>query len=326
MKLLFLTEGTRITGYGHVSRIKSLLQAATSLNLATKVIGNFDSTALEMLSSFDPVDYPWTSEIVAYQSEFSNADIVIIDSYEANTATYQKIKNIIQDQCILIVVDDFARIDYPEGVILNYSIGAQKKLYQNQTGAKKYFLGPKYALLSNLFWNCRRFNVNIREIATNITINFGGVDKNNFGRMTFQSLKKEFPEFNFHVISASDQFHDEVDLNIKISKFVSQEELIKSIQQADIFISASGHTTYEIAALGTPMIAVLSAENQKINHIGWANYGIPTADATSANYAELIQHAVRRLLPAEVRHKLSKKLRKLVNFEGSISFLKAIGV
>lgn len=81
-----------------------------------------------------------------------DTNIVIIDSYLAGIKNYEIV---CQNKKHALFIDDFNRLNYPCGHILNGSIGIDEKYYSKKEGLI-YLLGTKYIPLRKPFWNIEK--------------------------------------------------------------------------------------------------------------------------------------------------------------------------
>lgn len=328
MKLLILTEGTQRSGYGHISRMKSVAQAARHLNWSVHVAGIFDDRGFEIIKDFDSTLMPWQNDVTNPVKACGDSDLVIIDSYLASEKTYQKIHGSLSGKTVLACVDDYNRIDYPPCTVLNYSVGATPELYTNQTGQKRYFLGPQYALLSEPFWTEVAYHPKPEAVTPlKITVTLGGADTEHIGLRTAKAIASHFSDFHIHLISPLDGSQMTLDnkcSTVSTYKFMPQNDLRDLFLSSAFCVSAGGHTTYEIGSTGSPMIIVQTAENQRINAAGWRKFGYPVIDSSESNYENHLLHSVHRMTDATYRSTLAMRLKGLIRPDGCLNFLRSV--
>ena len=263
MKVLILTEAGAQSGLGHIMRCLAIADAFKSKNIDVKVILQTDQQELIQLSSYI-VLYDWINSPV--NNILENTDVVILDSYLANEDKYKSI-------CVSVkfcaYIDDYTRIDYPNGVVLNSSIYAPNLKYPQREGLY-YLLGRGYHPLRSVFSFLYNEKV-INDKIDSILVTFGGADDNNQTKRILKLLVSKFPNLKKNVIigpafSNVESIIFERDKNTLFYYSPCSEEMLELMMNSDIAISSGGQTLYELARVGVPTIATLEAENQ-INNI-----------------------------------------------------------
>lgn len=253
MKVLFCTEGGGSSGFGHISRSIALYQAFSERGVNAAIYVNCDNDATSLLRGTRFKRCDWTDKRSGFFSAIEGADIVIIDSYRAGRAFYKRVAGSAK---LAVYMDDYKRLEYPPGVVSNGAILAEKMHYPKRCGIT-YMLGSDYQPLRKEFWNVPDKNVK-RNIKT-ILVTFGGSHLPDFMEELCEFIKKKC---SLSVIP----------IDPRIRK-VNASGMRDSILEADLAVCAGGQTTYELARCGTPAIAVLFAENQSWNIIGWRKKG-----------------------------------------------------
>ena len=122
MKVVILTEGTRNTGYGHLTRCLSIYQAFEEKVITPIFIAHCDARGVEILSDVHLFCFNWLDEQKRLFELVDGSDLLIIDSYLAPAVVYVDLSlRVVRS----VYMDDFLRIDYPKGVIINGTIGAE---------------------------------------------------------------------------------------------------------------------------------------------------------------------------------------------------------
>ncbi len=274
MRGLILTEGGRSIGYGHVTRSLSIYQALKEAGIKVKLIVNGDSSVMSLLNgvSYEMLDWLRGEDVL---KEFSKtfSSFIFIDSYIAPYEFYEKASAIF---CLKIFVDDFNRLKYPEGTILNGSIYANTIKYNSKN---RLLLGPKYTPLRKPFWVVGEKPINDR--VERILITFGGTDTTKvITERVVELLAHEYPELE-KVIIMGEGNNGKGTEDLKrlygpyIEIFISPDaEKIKELMyNSDIAISGGGQTLYELARVGVPTIGVCLAKNQEMNLVYWEKSG-----------------------------------------------------
>jgi len=271
MSVFILTEVGKNIGFGHLSRCISICQSFQQRNIVPKTIlnikGNYD---LNLNQKY--IDFDWINEKDRLFKIINNSDVVIIDSYLAPISLYQKISSTVK---IKAYIDDYQRLDYPEGIIINPSIFAEKLIYPKKEHTD-YLLGSKYIPLRREFWYVpkRIIGNHIKQIL----ITFGGEDIKNMTPKILNSIIKLKTDIKIVVIigkgfNHNDQIKKLENNRIKLIHDSSSEIIKSNMFESDLAISAGGQTLYELARCGIPTIIISTARNQENNTRGWLKAG-----------------------------------------------------
>jgi len=271
MSVFILTEVGKNIGFGHLSRCISICQSFQQRNIIPKIIlnikGNYD---LDINQKY--IDFDWTKETDRLFKVISNSDVVIIDSYLAPISLYQKISLSVK---IKAYIDDYQRLDYPEGIIINPSIFAEKLIYPKKEHTD-YLLGSKYIPLRREFWYVPKRIIG--NYIKQILITFGGEDIKNMTPKILNSIIKLKTDIKIVVIigkgfNHNDQIKKLENNRIKLIHDSSSEIIKSNMFESDLAISAGGQTLYELARCGIPTIIISTARNQENNTRGWLKAG-----------------------------------------------------
>ncbi len=318
MKISIITEGFDNTGYGHITRCISLYQAFEERNISPQLYINGDEKSKSFLYNFNYELIDWLAHPAQLIKKIINSDIVIIDSYHASKEFYENISRFTK---ILLMIDDYMRIDYPEGIILNGSINAELLPYPEKTNTI-YLLGTKYIPIRKAFWN--NPNRKYKNNPNTILITFGGQDIRNLTLPVLKAVRDYASDLKINVVFGNKN-HEK--LNDYKSKYpdvefyfaIKEEEMKNLMLNCDIAITAAGQTLYELAATGTPTIAVAVAENQKKNINEWHNAGfiLEPIFFNDINCIKKIIEQLEKLKSIRLRKKIGNNGKLKVDGKGS---------
>ena len=156
---------------------------------------------------------------------------------------------------LAVFFDDYNRIHYPPGVVVNGSIGAETLPYPRDK-AVKYCLGPAYIPLREEFRERRKKP--LRRNIRGILITFGGTDTGGLGERLAAFLRRPGGP-KIVVFGAGKRF--------------SAAAVRRAMLASDVCVTGCGQTTYELASCGVPAVGVGFAGNQKLNIKGWVKNG-----------------------------------------------------
>jgi len=181
MNIFIITEGSNTGGTGHLTRCISLYQAFEEKGITPEFIVNGDATAADLLRGKKHTIFNWLKEKERLFDMVRGADITIIDSYMADRDIYEEISRLTSTP---VYLDDNNRLDYPDGIVINGTIGAERS---DQTTKKEItrLLGTRYIPLSN---SMERVDELLAEVEKNNIIAMVGYNQ----RFTagIQELKK----------------------------------------------------------------------------------------------------------------------------------------
>lgn len=272
MKVFILTEGGKGIGFGHITRCSALCDALEENKIRPYFVVNGDKSIEALLNGKRNKIFNWLKAKKQLFKILAGADIVIIDSYLARVSFYQEISKIVK-RCVYL--DDNKRVDYPEGIVVNGSIYAEEMDYPKREGLT-YLLGAKYAPLRKEFWNvaAKKIKKNVKSAM----IFFGGCDTRNIALMVLRFLVRYYPDLKkkiligegFKSIKEIEKFEDK---HTDFIYFPDARKVKEIMLEADIAVSASGQTLYELARIGVPTIAIIVSKNQLNNARGWDRAG-----------------------------------------------------
>ena len=170
------------------------------------------------------------------------ADISVIDSYHCSYLDYLNISKLSK---LSLFIDDYNRIKYPKGVLLNISFEAKKIVKQSKT---LNLLGVDYVPIREEFLNRKR---NLKHIL----IILGGVD---FFNISLKIEKLNLPYQT--LIVTTNQMIARNSKNVLLNPSVTQ--LAEAFANSILAISGAGMSLYELNYLGVPTIAIKIAKNQ----------------------------------------------------------------
>jgi UDP-2,4-diacetamido-2,4,6-trideoxy-beta-L-altropyranose hydrolase len=337
--LLVRADADANRGTGHVMRCLALAQAWQARGGSVVFISRCDSAALREriqtagvdlvpLELGDTVD----AEIETTLSLLAKRDMALLalDGYHINLEQQQSLRVAGHP---LLVIDDNAHLDgYHADILLNQNLGAAQLNYQCNSDTT-LLMGPNYAMLRPefSFWR-RRFRA-VRGVARKILVTLGGSDPNNFTLRVIHALARlgtsgldvriVVGPANPHLA----QLREAVDsLSLPIQLLTQAPDMASLMAWADLAVSATGTTCWELACLGLPAISVVLAENQKriaeeldamevVQNLGW--YDDVSVDRLATALDVLVYSSFRRL-------RMSQRGRVLVDGRGADRVVQAL--
>jgi spore coat polysaccharide biosynthesis predicted glycosyltransferase SpsG len=315
MDILIAVSGGTSIGFGHITRCLSVYQAFSENRSAfggeeqrtipfLAVQGDDTVKDIVVSTNYQLINWIHNPELLFELRK--QYDVVIIDSYEPSVEVYTYI---VQKARIGIYFDDYNRIEYPPGIVINGNVSSEEYTYPSKDGVT-YLLGPKYIPLRKEFWDIPEKEINPEM--KKILILFGGTKQSEFLHKIHKFLIEKY-RFSVNSIDTS-------------GKRYNATEILHCMQEADICISGGGQTLYELARIGVPTIGICLSENQRTNlehlhqlgcidYIGWYN---------DENLFHKLEISLKQLQSYTVRQKYSETGKALVDGNGARVIVQAI--
>lgn len=319
MRVFILTEAGQKVGFGHLSRCSAAYHAFRQRGIKPLMLVNGDQGISGFLKDINHEVFDWLGNFQELLSRIAGADIVFIDSYLADLAKYQDIAASVS---LIACVDDYKRIRYPQGVVINGLIYAPQMKYPSGKGVE-YLLGARYAFLRKAFWSAtvRKTSPEIK----NIFMTFGGSDFLNLAPQALSKVIERYPDAGKTIVVS--QFYKNIDAvkkaadkNTRIVMDATEAEMKRLMLKADVAVSASGQTLSELAVLGVPGVAVCVADNQRHNWKAWTKRGFIAAKPNGSSIVKGLSH----LRSMTVRKRVSSQLRKSISASGAFKIVDAL--
>ncbi len=318
MKVSIVTEGSHTIGYGHITRCLSLYQAFEARNIIPSFYINGDSTFKNLLKDVNYEIINWVEEKELFFNKINDSDVVIVDSYLANKNFYEKIS---LSTPLPLFIDDYKRLDYPSGIILNGSINGKELDYSTKND-QTLLLGTKYTPLRKEFWDIP--DKQTRLSIHSILITFGGQDVHNLTPRILKVIVRNYPDIKKKVVIGGgfqnvDQIIKAKDKLTEIYTTPSATEMLNLMLECDVAISAAGQTIYELAQVGIPTIAIAVADNQKNNLAGWVKEKFIDSELTylQPNLENRLLLRLANLKRKQIREELSRIGKQKVDGTGA---------
>jgi UDP-2,4-diacetamido-2,4,6-trideoxy-beta-L-altropyranose hydrolase len=304
MSIIILTEAGKNIGFGHLTRCVALSQAILERNLKAKFYIHCEGSIGNFAEGLDYEIYNWMENIDNILESAMASDGVIIDSYLAGKHIFDGLSEMTKGH--LLMLDDYSRLEYPSGILLNPSIFGSDFDYSNIDNIE-YFTGSEYIVLRKAFWDVEDITINDR--VEKVCIMFGGMQRYALIDKICETLTNSFPV--------------DIDVVDPYKKSLNASEMKEVMNTTDIVISGGGQTTYELVRTGVPSIGICLAENQQRTLETWGRLGI--MDYTDNNDREDcvkdIQCLFEELLSPREREKRSMKARKIVDGQGAVRII-----
>jgi len=331
VRVAFRTGGGRRIGLGHVRRCLSLALALRGLGVQSLFLLDGDSDVCEVVAAAgcEPrrIRPEYDAEDTIRECRDYGADVMVADSYAFSTPYVLGLGEAVR---VVAVFDDLADRDLPVNLVINGSAGAEQLRYCG-VAQTAYLLGPQYIVLRPEFAVMPART--IADRVERVVITVGGSDPNNLTVQLMQWATRALgPVMQDVVVGPLFENREAIqaEADIAVGAVVLHEDpqnMRRLMLDTDLALCGGGQTTYELAATGTPTIAIRIAENQTVNLKGLSASG-SLIWAGNANDADLEAKVARELKAlagdAARRAAMSQQGRMLVDGQGAVRVAGAI--
>ena len=321
VNLLLRADGGTEIGYGHLVRTSAVAEAVLEANGSVTVV----TTTLEAAADV----FPGSVDLVAIDSRDDPApfvdvvddlspDVALTDAYPVDT-DYQRT---VRDRVPLVVVDDLARDSICADLLVNGNLYAPSLDYEFVGADPRTCLGTEYTLLRSAI---RRFAIRQppwHEVPERALVTMGGSD---------------VAELTPTVVRAFDGMSIQVDVVVGPGVDASLEQRIRAATtetavttdvtrdpadlaarmfRADLAISTASSATYELLALGTPIVAIPVVANQELIAEELRERDVATVLDRDVGSGRIREAVDRYVTDTEIRRDRRDRGRTLVDGRG----------
>ena len=311
MKVLIRADGGCNIGMGHIMRMLVLadkLKAFSEVVFVCRKNGEFE-TGVRFIEAYGYPVFTVNGEAIIDELAGIGGDCLITDSYDVDESYFRRTGDIFG---ITGYMDDLNKVRINADFIINQNIYARDLGYEKYEGTV-LLLGTQYALLRDEFRGlpARKMKRNVKSVL----VTLGGSDPQNLTEKLALKLGRAFPRITFHIIAGPSFIHvDSLEAAAGENIVIHREPKMSALMmQCDAAVSACGSTVYELCACGTPIIGVITADNQVMAARSMDNIG---AMKYAAGAGEIVRHL--ESMDYETRARMSETARKLVDGNGSI--------
>ena len=318
-------------GLGHVRRCLTLAGALRELGVESLFAFAGEPRARERLEASDfetvPVEPARDLAFTIEHCRAHQARVIVVDSPSIGTAYLTALT---AAGLRVIVIDDLADHELPVDLVVNASAGAERLQYRG-VPSTRFLLGPRYVLLRPQFGHSGARSVPDR--ARRVLVTVGGGDP--------MDLTSRLVAWTTRALGAVEQ-------DVVVGPFTARSETLRVAVEAaggrvvlhedpkdivalmlasDMALCGGGQTAYELAATGTPALAIRLAENQTLNLTALAEAGTLAwvGDAGDADLEAKIAPALAGLADDPMRRaRMSRQGRALVDGRGAGRVARAV--
>jgi UDP-2,4-diacetamido-2,4,6-trideoxy-beta-L-altropyranose hydrolase len=330
--ITFRTNGGASIGLGHVRRCLTLAQVLHKRGAEVRFVVNNDPQVAAYLQKYgvesvpvDDADVRDLRETRDYVKRWE-AQALVVDSYA------------VLGECLadsgapfVVVIDDMADRPFSVDLVVNGAVHARELAYQ-VLPKTRLLLGPDYVLLREEF--AQEPTRQMRERVERVLITVGGMDPVALTPRLMAWAREALGKVNIDVV---------------VGPFFTKESLRQAEQQGngddliavhhdpphirelmlacDVALAGGGQTTYELAATGTPTVAMMLAGNQtgSLSSLSTKDALLWVGHAHDGDLHEKVVRALASLSARpDVRRAMSRSGRLLVDGRGTVRVGQAI--
>jgi len=320
------THGGPGIGLGHVRRCLTLADALARLDARVTFVVNDDPGVLSLVGrhGFEAVrvfQAPGQPAPILRVLAERRAYVLVTDSYDIGTDYLAAVCRHVE---VLVALDDLADRPLPVDVVVNGAVGAEMLPYPTLTGAR-LLLGPAYSLLRDEFALEPERSIRLR--VGRILVTVGGGDPQNLTRRLVQWVRETLPDVALDVVIGPFFASEPGIADARTTLHRDPQNMCNLMLACDLALCGGGQTTYELAATGTPALAVQVAENQTHSLAGLSRAGtlVLAGDVNGADLESRVKTGLASLVnDVERRAMMSANGRALVDGRGAQRVAQAI--
>ncbi len=223
-------------GFGHLSRCSALASALRRRGASVRALGLGLRVPIERYGiSWQPAVEPGVTGVAA----------VVIDSYRLGEELRTRLAELAP---LIVFADDNRRLSDATLVIRSGS----------PSGGVEAFAGPRYACLGPEYWWGRspRMSANVERVL----VATGAGDHTGIGAVLASRVSGAIPGSEVTLVRGPYAPANSVE---GVRTIVAPDSMFGPLTKTDMLVSAAGQTMLESLAVGTPCVALVTAENQR---------------------------------------------------------------
>lgn len=329
--LLFRADGSKEIGMGHIVRCLALADELKNNNPDLEVV--FITKYEEGKKLIEEKNYNVILVIDEGISQIRNLakedTLLITDFLDTDNQYISEIKKITGLKVISIDNNTkLKRID--SDILINANVLDEEEM--KVIGSTRYFLGPKYMILRKEFEEARKEKEGkkIKDTVKSVFVMFGGTDPRGFTLKVANALRNIHDEVHINLImgpafSYSNKLNKVLSkTNRKFDYMINPKNLIEIMKNADMAITATGITLYELATFGIPSIVIPQAEHQEDIAKAFEKSGACINIGKSPDNKLIYESTIMLMENKLLRKQLSKNAKVLVDGKGAKRVIRLI--
>ena len=328
-----ITETSR--GYGNFTRSFTLAQSLYKQGFKITFLINHNKYIINQLKQ-QKISFVLIPKSISYSKEFffiskfmnSQRKLLILDMREYGEQISKKLMN--KNFNTILIDDAFCKRVYAD-IFFNGTLIKKYHNYRQVNENSKLYLGSKYFLANKEFLEHKKTISEIKNKKNyHVVISIGGSDPTQLSLFIIKSIM-DIPKIKITLIVGPffknvKKIRESIIHYDNIKLVYSPKKIWKIFQKADVVISKSGITLYELAIMGIPTICISSFKHEEPNAKVFASKGFLINLGMQKNIkSNDIQNALITILNDKTkRKKMSIIGRKLIDGRGLLRVTKII--
>lgn len=319
MRVLFRADGgNQGIGLGHLMRCIGVAEVLKNRGVELLFVIKDDAVAKQLIQSHGhvvatiPSNATLEEDLTFTRAKSPECDWIIADSYSITTTYLDHLRTANNR---VAYFDDFDR-PCPVDLLIRLEKNSERRHCDILAGPAYLPLRSEYAHLPPHL---------ISETIQRILIMSGGEDPANAIQKIVSALSHSSKQFILDIIiGAAYTRRAEIEDTLSHSPHhchlhTNLRSVLQLQQQADLAITAGGLTVWELAAVGTPMMVLQTADNQQkqMQYIQKEDLAIFLGTSDDPKALETICGMVEKLEPRELRQRYSIRGQQLVDGKGT---------
>ncbi|MBC7106186.1 MAG: hypothetical protein H5T97_09620 [Firmicutes bacterium] len=266
--VLFRVDANRATGLGHLMRSLALAEEFAARGWSVAFAGNLDRDACGRIARAGAALLAASTgeaeeRLLVSAAEGIGPAVLVVDTYLLGDEYYLRAARLIP---VVVAVDDVGHSPPGVRVLINYGPAASGLGYRVRPETH-YLLGPRYALLPRTLR--ARGPRRVRREVSHILVTVGGSDPNLLLPRILAGLQRAGVGARWDVVLGPGMLGEmgapDCGRDPRVRLHEALPSLLPLLQESDLVVCAAGVTACEAAAVGTPAILLVQAENQEPN-------------------------------------------------------------
>ena len=280
------------------------------------------------------VDAAWGTEEDAARTAAIAAERgagwVVVDGYHFDVRFQRALRH--AGRRVLCIDDNGEAGEYACAIVLNQNLHARESLYANRDADTQLLLGPEYVLLRPEFSTRERALPEVPSLARRVLVTLGGGDAGAALGTILEALAATTIEA-LHVKVITGALKDPAALEStargiagRVDILTHADDMPALMSWADLAVSGGGSTSWELAYMGVPTLAIVMATNQMGAVGALVEQGIVVPlGARDALAAALVAGEIERIArDAASRRRMSAAGRALIDGRGATRVVQAM--
>lgn len=269
MKIAIVTDGNLVLGLGHVYQSITLAKLLEKKDIELQFFTKSETSVCDFIkASGFQVNQCLDDEKIFLELQKFQASRIIFDKLDVSPDLSKKIKNELTGKLIIFTNLTAANDDADMMVLADVNY----KNIVNKKDKKIEFLGPKFWILREEFYDFKKIVKNQNNEIKNVMLIFGGADPENLTGKVLKEFLVLNSNFNvLVVVGRSFAFREE--LNKLVSEYSHTQckvQIVSNVTnvgelmfKSDLVFTSPGLTFFEALIVGTPVVGFHQNDQQK---------------------------------------------------------------